>query len=120
MSGDRKAVVLDPDRMVKRVAADGADEVMRPQIVLGFHTLCIVKQLEDDDWSMGSLNDDGSVHWRSVHGDLYQALRGLSAHASDRRGDPGGVRSWPAQPVRVPGGSGSPASMARGVAAWTA
>ena len=51
-------------------------ERLHPEIVLGFHGLCLVKAV-NDDWYMGGLNDDGSVTCRSVHGDLREALRGL-------------------------------------------
>ncbi len=33
--------------------------------------------VNDDDWYMGSLNDDGSVTCWSAYSDLYEALRGL-------------------------------------------
>lgn len=35
-------------------------EMVRPEAVLGFHGLCLVKPA-DDDWDMGSLYDDGSM-----------------------------------------------------------
>ena len=76
VSGDQEAVVLDPNRAVKWVASD-AHEVLHPEIVLGFHSLCIVKPLDDDDWYMGSLYDDGSVDCWTAYADLYEALRGL-------------------------------------------
>ncbi|MFI0238246.1 hypothetical protein [Streptomyces sp. NPDC016845] len=65
--------------MVRWVAvADGDEpEVVRPEIVLGFHGLCIVKPVDDDDWYMGSLYDDGSVDCWGAYDNLYQALRGL-------------------------------------------
>lgn len=75
VSGDHRAEVLDPDRTVAYY--DAADEVLHPTLVLGFGELCIVKVLGDDDWHMGSLNDDGSVICWAVYGDLYEALRGL-------------------------------------------
>lgn len=43
---------------------------------MGFHGLCLVKAVTDDDWYMGSLNDDGSITCWSAYGDLYEALRG--------------------------------------------
>lgn len=49
----------------------------RPEIVLGFHSLCLVKPADDDDWYMGSLYDDGSIDCWAAYGDLYEALRGL-------------------------------------------
>lgn len=49
----------------------------RPEIVLGFHGLCLVKPVDDDDWYMGSLYEDGSIDCWTAYGDLYEALRGL-------------------------------------------
>lgn len=43
VSGDREAVALDPDRSAKWVAFAGVHEMVRPEIVLGFHGLCLVK-----------------------------------------------------------------------------
>ncbi|MGW6742440.1 hypothetical protein ACWGDX_17220 [Streptomyces sp. NPDC055025] len=77
VSGDYEAVALDPDRTVKWVDVTGADEAMQPEIVLGFHDLCLVKPVHDDNWYMGSLYDDGSVDCWTPYGDLYEALRGL-------------------------------------------
>ena len=76
VSGDQEAVVLDPNRAVKWVASD-AHEVLHPEVVLGFHSLCIVKPVDDDDWYMGSLYDDGSVDCWTAYANLYEALRGL-------------------------------------------
>ncbi|MEV5281668.1 hypothetical protein [Streptomyces sp. NPDC052811] len=36
-----------------------------------------MKVANDNDWYMGSLNDDGSVICWSIYDDLYEALRGL-------------------------------------------
>ncbi|SOD77339.1 hypothetical protein SAMN06272781_5213 [Streptomyces sp. 1222.2] len=47
------------------------------EIVLGFHSLCLVKPVDDDDWYMGSLCDDGSIDCWTTYGDLYEALHGL-------------------------------------------
>ncbi|WP_431955196.1 hypothetical protein, partial [Actinacidiphila sp. bgisy167] len=69
VSGDREAVVLDPNRAVKWVASD-AHKVMHPEIVLGFHDLCIVKPVDDDDWYMGSLYDDGSIDCWTAYEEL--------------------------------------------------
>ncbi|GAB7109465.1 hypothetical protein JCM4814A_77790 [Streptomyces phaeofaciens JCM 4814] len=74
VSGDREAVALTTDRVV---TGSWQDERLRPEIVLGFHGLCLVKAVGDDDWYMGSLNDDGSVLCWSAYGDLREALRGL-------------------------------------------
>ncbi|MFF3790332.1 hypothetical protein ACFYXW_09700 [Streptomyces sp. NPDC001981] len=77
VSGDQEAVVLDLSRAVKWVAFDGVDEVLQPEIVLGFHGLCLVKPVHDDDWYMGSLYEDGSIECWTAYDDLYEALRGL-------------------------------------------
>ncbi|WP_432043655.1 hypothetical protein [Streptomyces cadmiisoli] len=78
VSGDQEAVALDPNRAVRWVARPEAhDEVLHPEIVLGFHSLCLVKPFNDDDWYMGSLYDDGSILCWAAYGDLYEALRGL-------------------------------------------
>ncbi|MFE5009233.1 hypothetical protein ACFRJ3_32135 [Streptomyces sp. NPDC056696] len=76
VSGDREAVALAPDRSVKWVGFGEAHEMPRPEIVLGFHSLCLVKPV-DDDWCMGSLYDDGSIDCWTAYGDLHEALRGL-------------------------------------------
>ncbi|MEV8031299.1 hypothetical protein ACFYW8_12245 [Streptomyces sp. NPDC002742] len=78
VSGDREAVVLDPNRAVKWVGRPGGpDEVLYPEIVLGFHDLCLVKPVHDDDWYMGSLYDDGSIICWAACNNLYDGLRGL-------------------------------------------
>ncbi|MEV7051684.1 hypothetical protein [Streptomyces anulatus] len=63
------------DRTV--VYYDAADAVLHPTLILEFGELCIVKVSDDDDWYMGSLNDDGSVICWSSYADLHDALRGL-------------------------------------------
>ena len=55
--------------------ADG--EQIRPEMVIGFHSLCLVQSIDDKDWYMGSLNDDGSVDCWSAYTDFREALRGL-------------------------------------------
>lgn len=77
VSGDQEAVALDTDRAVKWVTGPGTPEILRPEIVLGFHGLCLVKPVHDDDWYMGSLYDDGSIDCWTAYDDLYEALRGL-------------------------------------------
>ncbi|MEV5202059.1 hypothetical protein [Streptomyces sp. NPDC053720] len=78
VSGDREATVLDSDRRVTWLGRPvGEDERLFPEIVLGFHGLCLVKPVDDDDWYMGSLNDDGSVDCWCAYADLREALRGL-------------------------------------------
>lgn len=53
VSGDKEAAALDPDRPVKWVCVGETHEMSRPEIVLGFHDLCLVKPV-DDDWYMGT------------------------------------------------------------------
>ncbi|MGW0933769.1 hypothetical protein [Streptomyces sp. NPDC002666] len=80
VSGDREAVALDADRSVKCVVSlerYAENERLQPEIVLGFQGLSLVKPVNDDDWYMGSLYDDGSVDCWSAHSDLHEALRAL-------------------------------------------
>ncbi|MCX5263602.1 hypothetical protein [Streptomyces sp. NBC_00199] len=78
ISGDKEGVALDQNRAVKWVARPGAPhEILHPEIVLGFHSLCLVKPVDDDDWYMGSLYADGSIDCWAAYADLYEALRGL-------------------------------------------
>ncbi|MEV8529781.1 hypothetical protein AB0451_37715 [Streptomyces sp. NPDC052000] len=78
VSGDERAEVLSPDRSVVYCGVvSAADEALYPTLVLGFGVLCIVKVANDNDWYMGSLNDDGSVICWSIYDDLHEALRGL-------------------------------------------
>ncbi|MEU3662287.1 hypothetical protein AB0E77_21405 [Streptomyces sp. NPDC032940] len=70
-------MALDTDRVVTWVGRPGEDERLHPEIILGFHGLFLVKPVNDKDWCLGSLNDDGSVDCRSAYCDLYEALRGL-------------------------------------------
>jgi hypothetical protein len=78
VSGDREAVPLDPNRPVKWIGPPGgSDEMLYPEVVLGFQGLSLVKPVHDDDWYMGSLYDDGSIICWAAYGDLYEALRGL-------------------------------------------
>ncbi|MFJ5798410.1 hypothetical protein [Streptomyces decoyicus] len=77
VSGDQEALPLDTDRSVEWVAGPEGHERIHPEIVLGFHDLCLVKPVSDEDWYMGSLNDDGSVDCWTAYSDLYEALRGL-------------------------------------------
>ncbi|MGX1541292.1 hypothetical protein [Streptomyces adustus] len=75
VSGDREARPLHTARVVTGWPVQS--EQLRPEIVLGFHDLCLVKAVNDDDWYMGSLNDDGSVTCWGIYGNFYDALRGL-------------------------------------------
>lgn len=68
---------MDPDRSAKWVAFTGVHEMVRPEIVLGFHGLCLVKPADDGNRHMGSLYDDGSIDCWAAYDDLYEALRGL-------------------------------------------
>ncbi|MEY2244556.1 hypothetical protein AB8A21_16855 [Streptomyces sp. BF23-18] len=77
-SGDQEAVALDPNRAVTWVggAATEAKEALRPEIVLGFHDLCLVRTV-DHDWYMGSLYEDGSIDCWAGCNSLDDGLRGL-------------------------------------------
>ncbi|GES28964.1 hypothetical protein K7396_06745 [Streptomyces angustmyceticus] len=77
MSGDEEALALSPDRRVTWSAFSGPDEEVDPEIVLAFHDLCLVKPVDDDQWYMGDLKQDGSVLCWSAYDGLYEALRGL-------------------------------------------
>ncbi|MFP8963132.1 hypothetical protein ACLIYP_21655 [Streptomyces nanhaiensis] len=77
VSGDREAVVLSTDLVVTWTGSPGEEERLCPQIILRFHELCLVKPVNDEDWYMGGLNEDGSIDCWSAYGDLYEALRGL-------------------------------------------
>jgi hypothetical protein len=77
VSGDREAAALDSGRPVRWVSVGEAHEMSHPEIVLGFHSLCLVKLVGDDDWYMGSLYDDGSIDCWTAYDDLHEALRGL-------------------------------------------
>ncbi|MFI1615477.1 hypothetical protein ACH4VT_00535 [Streptomyces lydicus] len=77
ISGDREAMALDTERSVEWVAGPECRARIHPEIVLGFHGLCLVKPVNDEDWYMGSLNGDGSVDCWSAYSDLHEALRGL-------------------------------------------
>ncbi|MFF7332424.1 hypothetical protein ACIQU5_35370 [Streptomyces sp. NPDC090306] len=77
VSGDRDAVALEPGRPVRWVGGAEHREMPCPEVVLGFHRLCLVKSA-DGDWYMGSLNEDGSIDcWTDYGADLREALRGL-------------------------------------------
>jgi hypothetical protein len=62
---------------VKWVSVGEAREMPRPEIVLGFRSLCLVKVVDDDAWYMGSLYEDGSIDCWTAYDDLQEALRGL-------------------------------------------
>lgn len=77
VSGDSRAIVLSTDRSVSWVRSDHHREPIDPEIVIGLGELCVVKPVNDDDWYMGTLRDDGSVDCWSAYNDLGEALRGL-------------------------------------------
>lgn len=81
VSGDREAVALDADRAAAWRGGPADDETIRPEIVIGFHGLCLLKPVDSEDWYMGSLNDDGTVDCWSAYADFYEALRGLQHRA---------------------------------------
>ncbi|MFH7599284.1 hypothetical protein WDV06_29925 [Streptomyces racemochromogenes] len=77
LSGDSSAAPLSLDRLVVvEVAGQGDYEPLRPDVILAFHELCLVK--DDGEWFMGQLDDDGSVIcWASYGSDLAEAIRSL-------------------------------------------
>ncbi|OKI50590.1 hypothetical protein AMK17_34915 [Streptomyces sp. CB00072] len=77
LSGDPSAVSLSFDRLVVlETAGQGDYEPLRPDAILAFHELCLVR--DDGEWFMGQLDDDGSVIcWASYGLDLAEAIRGL-------------------------------------------
>ncbi|WP_406511655.1 hypothetical protein OG851_06420 [Streptomyces sp. NBC_00161] len=77
LSGDQTAAPLSVDRLVVvEVAGQDDYELLRPEVILAFHELCLVK--DHDEWFMGQLDDDGSVIcWSSYGSDLAEAIRGL-------------------------------------------
>ncbi|MFD5421779.1 hypothetical protein ACFWJT_27560 [Streptomyces sp. NPDC127069] len=77
LSGDPSAVSLSFDRLVVlEVAGQGDYEPLRPDVILAFHDLCLVR--DDGEWFMGQLDDDGSVIcWASYGSDVAEAIRGL-------------------------------------------
>jgi hypothetical protein len=80
VSGDETAAVLSSDRaVVVLLPGQNTDfQQIQPDLVLGFHELCLVRAAGSDDWYMGSLAADGSITcWASYGNDLYEALRGL-------------------------------------------
>ncbi|MGK5543358.1 hypothetical protein ACSNOH_01230 [Streptomyces sp. URMC 127] len=77
LSGDPSAALLSFDRLVVVEVAGQADyELLRPDVILSFHELCLVR--DDGEWFMGQLNNDGSVIcWASYGSDLAEAIRNL-------------------------------------------
>ncbi|WP_229848436.1 hypothetical protein, partial [Streptomyces melanogenes] len=58
---------------VKWVAVAEIQEMPQPEIILGFHSLRLVKPVDD----MGALYGDGSIACWLAYDNLHQALRGL-------------------------------------------
>ncbi|WP_442818484.1 hypothetical protein [Streptomyces sp. NBC_01237] len=77
LSGDESAAQLSFDRLVVvEVAGQGDHEPLRPDVILAFHELCLVR--DDGEWFMGQLDGDGSVIcWASHGSDLAEAIRSL-------------------------------------------
>ncbi|MFJ3965685.1 hypothetical protein [Streptomyces sp. NPDC090036] len=77
LSHDRTANPLSTGRLVVVETADRHAYVeLRPEVILGFHDLCLV--LDDGEWLMGRLDTDGSVVcWASYGPDLAEAIRSL-------------------------------------------
>ncbi|MFF5393457.1 hypothetical protein ACFY5H_35070 [Streptomyces sp. NPDC013012] len=77
LSGDPSTAPLSLDRLVVvEVADQSAYELLRPNVILAFHELCLVR--DDGEWFMGQLDDDGSVIcWASYGSDLAEAIRSL-------------------------------------------
>ncbi|MFC6599306.1 hypothetical protein [Kitasatospora paranensis] len=76
-SGDSEAALLSLERLVVVEESGLADYTpLRPDVVLSFHGLCLVRA--DGDWFMGQLDIDGSIIcWASCGPDLGEAIRGL-------------------------------------------
>ncbi|MGV9311120.1 hypothetical protein ACWDR0_02860 [Streptomyces sp. NPDC003691] len=77
VSGDQEAVLLGADRAAAWRGGPGDGEEIRPETVIGFHSLCLLKPVGDEDWYMGSLNEDGTVDCWAAYADFHEALRGL-------------------------------------------
>ncbi|MFI5666238.1 hypothetical protein [Streptomyces sp. NPDC051704] len=77
LSGDPSATALSIDRLVVvEVAGQDGYESLRPDVIIAFHELCLVR--DDGEWFMGELDQDGSVIcWSSYGSDLAEAIRGL-------------------------------------------
>ena len=76
-SGDPEAALLTLELLVVIEEHDrSAYDSLRPDVILSFHGLCLVRA--DDDWYMGQLDSDGSVIcWASYGSDLGEAIQGL-------------------------------------------
>lgn len=81
VSGDDTAIPLEPTMPVTAELPGqpaGANTfTLQPEIVIACHELCVVKCVDDDDWYMGTIYDDGSIVCWAAYADLEQALRGL-------------------------------------------
>ncbi|MFG2668332.1 hypothetical protein ACGFY6_29365 [Streptomyces sp. NPDC048387] len=80
LSGDASAASLSFDRLViVEMAGKGDYEPLRPDVILAFHELCLVR--DDGEWFMGQLDDDGSVIcWASYGSALAEAIRASERH----------------------------------------
>lgn len=81
MSGDDTAIPLEPTMTVTAdlpgQPAGARIPTLQPEIVIACHQLCVVKCIDDDDWYMGTIYDDGSILCWATYPNLEQALRGL-------------------------------------------
>lgn len=81
VSGDDTAIPLEPTMTVTAEPfgqlAGAGTLTLQPEIVIACHQLCVVRCIDDDDWYMGTIYDDGSIHCWGIYPDLEEALRGL-------------------------------------------
>jgi hypothetical protein len=77
VSGDDTAVVLEPTMDITADLSGPAVISLQPELVIACHELCVVKCVNDDDWYMGTIYDDGSILCWATYPNLEQALRGL-------------------------------------------
>ncbi|MFE3073894.1 hypothetical protein [Streptomyces sp. NPDC059247] len=77
IAGGPSATALSSDRLVvAEVAGLSGYEPLRPDVILAFHEMCLVR--DDGEWFMGRLDDDGFVIcWASYGSDLAEAIRSL-------------------------------------------
>ncbi len=76
-SGNPGAEVLDPEGRLVVLDTGAADyEPIMPRTIIRFSGVCLV--LDDTDWHMGSLEEDGSIIcWGSYGADLGAAIAAL-------------------------------------------
>lgn len=76
LAGDPSAAPLSFDRLVVVEPAGQSDyEEIRPDAMLAFHDLCLVR--DDGEWFMGELDDGSVICWASYRSDLAEAIRSL-------------------------------------------